>query len=111
MAGKSKMGKMLSQQLREIGNEKTEFIKNDNADDDVMVTKIEMLARKVWALALGKSPKEGVLSSGIPNASAANTIFDRLEGKAVPVNTDPGRNKATAADRVTAESKKRINEI
>jgi hypothetical protein len=107
---KSKMGKMLSEHLRLIGDEQTEFLK-DADGDDTMISKIEMLARKVWAMALGKKVAESCLESGVPNASAANTIFDRLEGKAKPVADDPSKKNITAADKVTQESKNRINEI
>ena len=111
MSKKSKVQAMMSDFLRTIGEEKTEFLEKgvdgDGRIDRIVITKMEALARKIWDLALGKKIEDGE----IPNHSAANLIFDRLEGKAKPVADDPGKKKITAAEKVTEQSKNRINDI
>ena len=117
---KSKVSIMLTKLLREIGDERTEFFDKDaglvgpdagQRKERVLISKAEALARKIWAMALGKKTDESILETGIPDRSAASLIFDRLEGKAKPVADDPGKKKVTAAEKVSEQAKNRINNI
>lgn len=106
---KAKLGKMLTQQLQAIGQENTEMFYDEDAGNDHMITKVEALARKYWALALGKV-SDSALKDGTPNHSAASLIFDRLEGKA-NMSVTQGKKQVSAAAKVSEQSRKRINDL
>lgn len=110
---KTKAGKLLSQFLKEIAQEKTELVKDEN-NEDQMATKAEALARKIWNMALGW--KEVEIEKGIksetfhaPDKAMMMLVFDRTEGR---VSTSVSGGKAlSAAKRVTEQSKNRLNEL
>jgi len=114
---RTRAGKLLSSFIRQIAEEKTEFIIDhpDNVEDK-MVTKAEALARLIWKRALGytemKPNKDGTLSEYIysPDKGCMSLIFDRMEGKA-PAALDEGDEKLTVAERVSEQGRKRINEV
>ena len=110
---KTKARKLLSQYLKEIAQEKTELVKDEN-NEDQMATKAEALARKIWNMALGWSEVqiEGgkpVETHHAPDKAMMMLVFDRTEGK-VSSSTD-GSQKLTTAKRVTEQSKNRLNEL
>jgi len=110
---KTKAGKLLSQFLKEIAQEKTELVKDAN-NEDQMATKAEALARKIWHMALGW--KEVQIEDGKPveyvykpDKAMMMLVFDRTEGR---VSTSvSGGQKLSTAKRVTEQSKKRLNEL
>ena len=110
---KTKAGKLLSQFLKEIAQEKTELVKDAN-NEDQMATKAEALARKIWKMALGW--KEVEIENGNPveyvykpDKTMMMLVFDRTEGR---VSTSvSGGQKLSTAKRVTEQSKKRLNEL
>jgi len=108
---KSKAGKLLSQYIREIAEEETETIK-DADGTDVMATKAEALARKIWHMALGYKEYQGIGDkrceiNHLPDRGMMAMILDRMEGRA-PMIAAEGAGKMTAADKVSEQGAKRI---
>ena len=109
---KTRAGQLLSQFLRSIAEEPTEFIKDDDGNDR-MASKAEALARKMWKMALGyteeKTSKEGadtVIVEYKPDKSMMRLLFDRIEGRVPTV--DEAKDPRTTADKVTEQGRKRI---
>ncbi len=113
---KQRAGRLLSEHLRKIAQEETEFVKHP--DGDRMVTKAEALARLMFKLALGweeiiyKKGDEKVTKIKIHNPSAGMMalIWDRIEGKSVPLVGD-GKQGRTLPNKVSEESKNRLNRM
>ena len=111
---KVKAGKMLNQFLREISQECTEIGK-DADGDPYLITKAEALVRNMWKMALGYT-EQRVVGDDLkdfkypPDKGMMSRIFDRIEGK-VPMSVDAGKQKVTAAKRLSAENTKRMNEF
>lgn len=108
---KSKAGKLLSQHLREIAEEETETVKDPDGVD-IMATKAEALARKIWQMALGyieTQIRDGKRSEihHLPDRGMMGMILDRMEGRA-PMIAAEGAGKMTAADKVSEQGAKRI---
>ena len=107
----TKAGQLLSKWLRQIAEEETEFIK-DNDGEDRMVTKAEAIARLIWKKALGYSKTEIIKGEKIithypPDRAMINMLLDRIEGRA-PMSTDMGKKKRSIADKVSEQGTKRI---
>lgn len=109
-AAKTRAGQLLSQFLRSIAEEKTEFI-DDEDGDTILVSKAEALARKMWKMGLGFTDK--VVKNGVevdveykPDKSMMRLLFDRIEGRVPTV--DEAKDPRTTADKVTEQGKKRI---
>ncbi len=113
---RTKAGQLLSQYLREISEEETELIHDPNSGEDRMATKAEALARRIWQDALGYSEQVKAKEGGFidlihpPNRAAQSILFDRVEGRA-PASVNEGDKKITAAEKVTEQVQKRINNI
>jgi len=112
---KVKAGKLLSQFLREISQEKTEMVKDPETGEDRMGTKAEALVRNMWKMALGYTEQRVVGDdlkdfSFSPDKGMMSRIFDRIEGK-VPMTATIDKQKATAAERLTKENTKRLNKV
>jgi len=117
---KAQAGKLLSQYLRAIAQEETEFVKDDDGDDR-MATKAEKMARLMFKMALGyeyeedKYDDKGVKTVTVkrrvnPDKSMIALIWDRIEGKAPPMMGD-GKAGFGVTDKVTEQGKKRINKL
>jgi len=116
---KAHAGRLLSEFLRRIAQEKTEFVKDDDGDDR-MVSKAEAMARTMFKIALGyeetiiKSGKSGeaIETTKVvkPSAGMIALIYDRMEGRAAPTNLNEDK-KRTLPKKVSAENKKRLNEL
>lgn len=112
---KQRAGLLLNTFLREIAEEETEFIKDDDNGEDRMVSKAEALARMIWNRALGfeetrlEKDKEIIIAHP-PDKFYVGILFDRIEGRAAPVSVG-GKKQRTIADKVGEQSKKRINNI
>ena len=118
---KAKAGKLLSQYLRAIAQEETEFVKDDNGGDDRMATKAEKMARLMFEMALGfdyiedKFDVQGTKIGSVtrhakPDKGMISLIYDRMEGKAPPMIGD-GKAGFGVTDKVTEQGKKRINKL
>ena len=113
---KARVGRLLSEHLRRIAQEETEFIKG-TSDADRMITKAEALARLMFKLALGweeeiENVKTGVMITKAHNPSAGMIalIWDRIEGRSVPLVGD-GKQGRTLPKKVSEESKNRLNRM
>ncbi len=116
---KTKAGMLLSKYIKNIADEQTEFIKDEDGDDR-MATKAEALARVIWKHALGYDEvirKINTAGAEIevkkhinPNTVYIGMILDRTEGRA-PLMADGKDGKLSIPDRVSQEGKNRINSI
>lgn len=108
---KTRAGQLLSQFLRQIAEEKTEFVKDDG--EDRMATKAEALARKMWKMALGytetKIEDDGseIKIYHSPDRTLMSMLFDRIEGRA-PLSTNLDKHKRTIAEKVSEQGRERI---
>ena len=119
---KTNAGKLLSKFIREIANEEFDDpIIKAKGEEAVMVTKAEAIARHIWSVALGYVEeidiyKDGVktgvkLESHRPDKWAINLIWDRMEGRVGQADTKPGSDKASLAEKVSEQGKKRLAQI
>lgn len=111
---RTKAGQLLSQFIKQIALEETEFIKDDNGNDR-MATKAEALARMVWQRALGFTEQQIVNGESVdikhsPDRVYVGMLWDRMEGRAPLMNPDK-KSGRTIADKVSEQGKKRINKI
>jgi len=113
---KAHAGRMLSEFLRRIAQEKTEVTDGTALEDGVMITKAEAMARQMFKIALGyeevTANKAGVLITKKikPSAGMMALIFDRMEGRAAPTNLNEDK-KRTLPKKVSDENKKRLNDL
>lgn len=119
---KSIAGKLLSKFIREIASEiHDDPVIKAKGEDAVMLTKAEVLARYVWKSALGyieevETYKDG-MKTGIrpevhkPERWAINMVWDRSEGRVGAADPKGSSDKASLADRVSEQGKKRLGQI
>jgi len=109
---KAQAGKILSQFLRMIAEEKTERV-NDPEQGDRIASKAEALARIMWKFALGYSeidPKTGADKTHKPDKSMIRLLYDRIEGR-VPDSAHGKSDTRDVAAKVTELGKQRINAV
>ena len=119
LGDKARAGRMLSEALRQIAQEKTEVFTDEDGDSR-MVTKAEALARLKWKQALGYTEEITVeqpdgtraikTTIHAPDNAAALLILDRIEGKVSQIDVDE-KKRPTAAQKVSELSKNRINAL
>lgn len=99
--------KQLTQHLRELAAE-IETIDDEGAT----ITKGEALAKMLWKKALGYTEigSEGVETFIKPASWAIQLIYERMEGKA-PLAVPDGKDRQTAASKVSELAKARINAL
>ena len=108
---KARAGRLLSDYLRRIAQEQTEFV--EGPDGDIMVSKAEALARLMFKLALGWTEddvKTGKKKVHNPSAGMIALIWDRIEGRSVPLTGDD-KQKRTLPNKVSDENLKRMNKL
>ncbi|MCK5608872.1 hypothetical protein KAR91_43770 [Candidatus Pacearchaeota archaeon] len=115
-------GKLLSKFIREILNETHDdpLIKA-RGEDAMMVTKAEAIARYVVKSALGYIEQEEVWKNGQmvgvrdiihkPDKSFIHLVWDRMEGRVGQADAKGGSDKASLADKVSEQGKKRLGQI
>lgn len=119
---KSIAGKLLSKFIREIASEiHDDPIIRAKGEDAVMLTKAEALARHMWKAALGWEENVDVYKNGVkvgirpevhkPDKTFIGMIWDRMEGRAAMIDAKSGSDKASLADKVSAQGKKRLDQI
>lgn len=120
---KSLAGKLLSKFIREIASEiHDDPVIKAKGEEAVMMTKAEAIARYIFKLALGYEEAVDVVDkagkkTGItqvrhnPDKWAIGVIWDRMEGRAGAADVKAGSEKASQADRVSAQGKKRLAQI
>ncbi|MFA5152427.1 MAG: hypothetical protein WC554_07720 [Clostridia bacterium] len=109
---KTAAGLMLTKYLRQIAAEITELEKNEEGQE-VIMSKAEALARKMWKSALGF--KETIIGKGgareeivhAPDRGLMAILFERIEGRAPLAFNDTS--KRNIADRVDDQAKDRIS--
>jgi len=108
---KAKASRTLSKFVREIALEQTEQCLE--GDDPRPVSKAEKLARLMWKMALGwtEIKDDGKEIAHKPDKGMMALLWDRLEGKVPQTDGKSLGNKASAADRVGEQSRKRLNKI
>jgi len=116
-------GRLLSKYIREIANETHDDpVIKARGEEAVMLTKAEAIARHIFKLALGYEEEVDVLDKagkkiGIksvihqPDKWAINVIWDRLEGRTGAADVKSDSSKASVADKVSAQGKKRLDQI
>ena len=115
-------GKLLSKFIKEIASEVCDDpILKAKGEDAVMVTKAEAIARYIWKVALGYSEEVEIYKDGVkvgirpehhrPDKWAINMIWDRMEGRVGQADAKAGNDKASLADKVSEQGKKRLSQI
>lgn len=111
---KIKASKLLSQFIREIAQEAVIPLEDAGTDTGIrMATRAEALARKMWQIAQGYDEHldSGKIKKHAPDKAMITIILDRLEGRVLAVDVKDQKRKATVADRVSEQSKERINAL
>ena len=120
---KSLAGKLLSKFIREIANEEHDDpVIKARGEEAVMLTKAEAVARYLWKIALGYEEAVAIINKDgkktgekqvkhKPDKWAINVIWDRIEGRVGAADVKGGSDKASLADKVSAQGKKRMNQI
>lgn len=119
---KTNAGKLLSKFIREIANEEYDDpIIKAKGEEAVMVTKAEAIARHIWSVALGYVEEVDIYKDGVktgvklethrPDKWAINLIWDRMEGRVGQADAKAGSDKASLADKVSEQGKKRLAQI
>jgi hypothetical protein len=112
---RSRAGRMISEYLRGIGNEKTETIIDPVTCKSVIVSKAEYLTRKLWDKALGRRVRENPetgqveITDGDIDLDCAKWLVDRVEGKVGVNGESADTGKPTAAEKVSEINKRRMN--
>jgi len=115
-------GKLLSKFIREILTETHDDpLVKARGEDAVMVTKAEAIARHVVKSALGYWEEEDVFTKGVktgvknvyhkPDKSLIHLVWDRMEGRVGQADTKGDSDKASLAERVSEQGKKRLGQI
>ncbi len=109
---RTRVGKLLSNYIRQIAEEETEMVTDPKSNEDRMATKAEALARLIWKKALGWTELQVVKGETIdirhhPDKYLMGLLFDRMEGRA-PLTVGDSDGKMTTAERVTEQGVKRI---
>jgi hypothetical protein len=113
MSKRNKAGKLLSRFIRQIAEEETEFVKDDDGVDR-MASKAEALARQIWRQALGYT--EYVVSDPTlppvevihkPDQKMLALLYDRMEGRAATATEDETLRPSTA-QKISEQGKKRV---
>lgn len=115
-------GKLLSKFIKEIASEvHDDPVIKAKGEEAVMLTKAEAIARHIFKLALGYQEDEDIYKNGVkvgmrpvihkPDRWAINIIWDRLEGRVGAADLKAGSDKASLAERVSEQGKKRLGQI
>jgi len=120
LGSKQRAGKLLSEYIRGIGDERTErvdvIVGADKVEPRIM-SKAEALARDIWEKALGKCSIDTDGTNVVPDPKITleyrKLVIDRIEGKVGTGLTGadidhPGRN---VPDRVSDINRDRINKL
>ncbi len=108
-----KAGRLLTKFIRQIAEEQTEFVKDDDGEDR-MVSKAEAMARKMWDIALGYTETRVLVDGPVdvvhpPDHKMMQILLDRMEGRAATATEDETL-RPTAAQKVSEQMAKRITE-
>ena len=116
-------GKLLSKYIKEIASEiHDDPVIKARGEEAVMLTKAEAIARYIWKMALGYQEAIAVFDKvgkkigekpevHRPDKWAIGVIWDRLEGRVGAADLKAGSDKASLVDKVSAQGKKRLDNI
>jgi len=105
---KAKAGRLLSQFIRKIAAEATVPVADAAAKDGIrMETRAEALARKIWKMAEGYVDGKGKVHP--PNKDMIAIILERMEGRVPTIDAKDRTPKASVAERVSEQAKKRMS--
>jgi len=114
---KKKATRLLTKWVRQIAGEESEVQQDTPADAPRMITKAEALSRLMWKMALGyaevlQDKINGQLVENTvvhaPNSGMIALLYDRMEGR-VPLASEPEHAGRTTSEKVTEQSRNRIN--
>ncbi len=111
---KAKASRLLSRYIREIAAEATVPVADAAAENGVrMETRAENLARTIWKMAEGyvEDLGKGKTKVHLPNKDMIAILLDRMEGRVPTIDAKDQKPKASVADRISEQSKKRINAL
>ena len=116
MSKRNKAGKLLSRFIRQIAEEETEFIKDEDGEMR-MASKAEALARQLWDLARVYTELK-VIDPNEPPVEIVHPadhkmmalIIDRIEGRAATAVEDDSLRPSTA-QKISEQGKKRISAL
>ena len=114
MSNKSKASRLLSHYIRQIADERVKPLEDADAEGGVrMATRAEALARKLWQMAEGYTEhlKEGKEKEHAPDKAMILLLIERMEGRVPTIDAKDQKPKASVADRVGEQSKKRTNAL
>lgn len=109
-----KAGRLLTRFIRQIAEEQTEFVKDDDGEDR-MVSKAEAMARQMWQIALGWTEVRATVAEApievvhAPDPKMMQLLLDRMEGRAATATEDETFRPSTAK-KVSEQARKRIAE-
>lgn len=113
MSRAMKAGKLLSRFIKQIAEEETEFVKDEDGDTR-MASKAEAAARMCWKQALGYTEMKVVDPADPPveivhppDMKMLALILDRMEGRAATATEDETLRPSTA-QKISEQGKKRI---
>ncbi len=113
MSKRNKAGKLLSRFIRQIAEEETEFVKDDDGEDR-MASKAEAMARLIWKQALGyielSAPDPSLPPIEIihrPDQKMLALLYDRMEGRAATATEDETLRPSTA-QKISEQGVRRI---
>lgn len=111
MSSKARAGRLLSRFIRRIAEE-TEFVQGEGAEDDRMVSRAEMLARKMWRIAEGydeivitDTGSKTIVHS--PDQKMMAILMDRIEGRCGTTQEDEV-SRPTTTSKISDQGKLRI---
>ena len=112
-SNKSKASRLLSRYIREIANEAVIPLEDADADNGVrMATRAEGLARQLWKMAEGYTETvNGKEKVHAPDKAIITLLLDRMEGRVPTIDAKDQKPKASVAERIGEQSRKRLNAL
>ncbi len=111
MSKTTKASRLLSRYIREIATEKVKPLEDADAPNGIrMATRAEAMARQLWRMAEGYTETVGGKEKKhAPDKAIITILMERMEGRVPTIDAKDQKPKASVADRVSEQSKKRIN--
>ncbi len=108
---KAKASRMLSRYIREIAAEATVPVSDAEGENGIrMETRAEALARQIWKMAEGYTEiVDGKEKIYPPSKDMITVLLDRMEGRVPTIDAKDQKAKASVAERVSEQAKKRMS--
>ena len=119
MSKKTRAARLLTRYIRDIAAEATIPVGDAAADNGVrMETRAEALARMMWKMAEGYTEEVGKNKDGTnkikvhpPDKGMITIIIERMEGRVPTIDAKDQKSKASVAERVSEQAKKRMSAV